>query len=210
MTRARAGSTNRSSIDRPDDDHYPTPREAVVPLLDHWPLPLVVWEPACGAGDISEILIERGHVAISTNLPERGYGETGVDFLATTEARAGCIVTNPPFDCPLGTALDFILHALDLGVPLVAFLLRTKCLEGAERYRKLYHATPPAVVYQFINRVVFYAGDTPRSEQPGWSNEAFAWFCWDQRRGSLLDTRLRWLWAHDGRQGALDLGVGND
>ena len=70
-------------------------------------------------------------------------------------------------------------------------LLRTKSLEGGRRYRKIYARSPPIRVHQFIDRVVFYSGDTAREDQPGWSNEAFAWFVW--QRGFAGAPALHWI-----------------
>ena len=196
-TAARRGSVNQSRIDRPDDDHYPTPREAIVPLIRVAPFPREIWEPACGDGAMARVLAEFGHDVVATTTVDRGYGETGVDFLETTALRAPAIVTNPPF----ALAKQFVIHALDLGADCAAFLLRTKFLEGADRYRDLFSQQPPAVVYQFIQRIKFFAGDTPEADQPGWNTEAFAWFVWS--RGYQGEPVIRWLSRDDGRQASL-------
>lgn len=188
------GSINRSSEYRPDDDHYPTPREAVYPLVRHLALPKLIWEPACGEGHIASVLGEYGYDVVATNLVDRGYGETGIDFLSTKQPRAKCLVTNPPF------ALDeeFVRHALDLGVDIACFFLRLKFLCGADRYRLINGPTPPALVLTFIERIKFFAGDTPKDEQPGWNTEDFAWFVW--RKGFIGKPTVDWLSRDDGLQ----------
>jgi len=62
----------------------------------------------------------------------------------------------------------------------------------------LFSRRPPSVIYQFIERVVFYAGDTDRAAQPGWSNEAFAWFVW--RHPYHGPPVVKWLHVDDGKQ----------
>lgn len=117
----------------------------------------------------------------------RLYGNVGVDFLLEIGRRADCIVTNPPFKI----ADEFILHALDLGVDTGAMFLRTKFLEGATHHRKLHSRFPPARIFQFIERIKFYGGDTPKEDRPGWNTEAFAWFIW--RRGYAGSPAVQWV-----------------
>ena len=44
-----------------------------------------VLECACGEGHLSERLKYYGYDVVSRDLIDRGYGETGIDFLKTTE-----------------------------------------------------------------------------------------------------------------------------
>ena len=133
---------------------------------------------------------------VSSNLHDRGYGRTGVDFFAQTCLPDGCrtVVTNPAFE----HAEQTILHSLRLGAEVVAMFLRTKFLEGKGRYRDIYSKCPPSWVYQFIDRVVIKSGDTPADEQPGQKNEAYAWYLW--QRGYVGPPRVGWIMTNDGRQ----------
>lgn len=94
---------------RHKDDFYPTPPECTHALLEAegLVLPYEVWEPACGDGAISKILEASSRHVISTDLVDRGYGESGHDFLMARTARCRAIVTNPPFKL----ATQFIDHA---------------------------------------------------------------------------------------------------
>ncbi|MEQ8226693.1 MAG: hypothetical protein RIA64_01305 [Rhodospirillales bacterium] len=127
-------------------------------------------------------------------MEDRGYGETGIDFLTVTKARASCIVTN----CPFSLDEEFILHALGLGVDIACFFLATKKLGGADRYRRIMGPTPPCLVLQFIERIKFFAGDTAEADQPGWNTEDFAWFVW--RKGFRGKPTVSWLSRDDGLQ----------
>ena len=197
MSVAKPGLTNRSSPFRPSDDHFATRREAVYPLVRHLALPNKIWEPACGEGHIAEVFREYGYQVEATTLVDRGYGETGVDFLKQEKARASCIVTNPPFSLDE----EFVEHALRLGVDIAIFFLSIKKLAGADRYRRIHGPTPPCLVLPFIERIKFYAGDTPEEEQPGYNTEDFAWFVW--RKGYRGKPTVDWLSRDDGLQADL-------
>ncbi len=173
---AKAGSVNRSSEYRGDDDHYPTPGGATWALDKLKILPKKVWEPACGGGHMSRVLMAAGHDVISTTLVDRGFGVTGVDFLKTTKLLAPAIVTNPPYNI----ANDFVAHALSLEPDIACFFLRLKWLEGRRRHKLIFASNPVDSVQVFIERVKFFAGDIPEADQPGWNTEAFAWFIWSK------------------------------
>ena len=183
---------------RPKDDHYATPREASVPFVQQLSDFLLyqhegpIWEPACGDGALCKVLEEQDYEVIATNLMDRGYGTSGVDFLFERELRAPAIVTNPP----ASLATEFAIHANWLGANLTALLVRTKFLAGRERYEMLMKPHPPAFIYQFIERIRFFAGDTPEDEQPGWNTEDFAWFVWIKHHDG--EPRVRWLSRGDG------------
>ena len=80
-------------------------------LLDRENLEGTIWEPACGKGDMSEVLIDRGYDVFFTDLIDRGYGEGGINFLDDDQIRKfgkfDNIITNPPFKF----ALDFVLQS---------------------------------------------------------------------------------------------------
>lgn len=191
---------NRASEFRPKDDHYPTPREASVPfvrelhrLIGRPPFKPRIWEPACGDGALCKALIECGFDdLVATNLIPRGYGLHGVDFLMEHELRAPIIVTNPP----ASLATQFGIHAQRLGADMTALLVRTKFLAGRERYETLMKPHPPAFIYQFIERIKFFAGDTAKEDQPGWNTEDFAWFVWIKCHDG--EPRVRWLSRGEG------------
>jgi hypothetical protein len=66
---------------REKDDFYPTPPEGTQALLAVEKFDGPIWEPACGAGDMSRELAAGGYEVISTDLVDRGYGEARIDFL---------------------------------------------------------------------------------------------------------------------------------
>jgi len=116
---------------REPHDFYATPHECTEALIaaEGDRLPAQVWDPCCGAGDISMVLQRHGREVVSTDLIDRGCGQGGVDFLLQRTAPARAIVTNPPFN----RAEAFLRHAAKLGVEYVAFLHKAHWLNAAER-----------------------------------------------------------------------------
>ena len=70
--------------DRNAADFYATPPECTIALLNcfEWLFRgRRIWEPACGDGAISKVLEERNFRVVSTDLHDRGYGDSGMNFL---------------------------------------------------------------------------------------------------------------------------------
>src|SRR5258706_16068351 len=126
MTRHRAPLAERGN------DLYETRDVAVHALLRVEPLSKerVIWEPACGPGSIVGVLRGAGYRVYAAALVNPGCpdSDSGVDFLMEKlpPFPVGAIVTNPPFK--IGG--EFVAHALALGVPKVAMLLRLAFLES--------------------------------------------------------------------------------
>ena len=90
----------RSDFERKPRDFYPTPKEAVIPLLPHLPEKGLFAEPCAGDGRLIE------HIEELTGLS--GYWMTDIephaDFIgngdALTDKIVGCdiCITNPPWD----------------------------------------------------------------------------------------------------------------
>jgi hypothetical protein len=82
------------------------------------------------------MLEAHGYTVISRDLYDRGYGESGHDFLAATSLPAEDLVTNPPYHDDLPE--KFVLHALKRGARKVALLCRLTWLEGLGRNQSLF------------------------------------------------------------------------
>jgi ParB-like chromosome segregation protein Spo0J len=160
---------------RHPDDYYQTPAVMTQALLDAETFRPGLWEPACGNGAISEVLVEEYPrlKIVSSDLIDRGYGETGIDFLATKKkpARVRSLITNPPFKL----IDDFALHALSLGVEKVALLTRLSWLEGRSRFDRLWQRKQLHKVWVFSERHTFWRGDEGASESSS-GMTAYAWF----------------------------------
>ena len=162
---------------RRKDDFYPTPLRGITALLDVERFEGPIWEPACGDGAISRVLAERGHEVVSSDLIDRGHGETGIDFLLEWRPRAPNIITNPPFKL----AVPFARRAIELTSGKVAMLLKIAFLEGIERSR-LFRETPLARCWVFSQRLSFQpGGSTEARSLEGGGMMAFGWFVWDHQ-----------------------------
>lgn len=165
------------SNDRDKHDFYPTPSPATRALLKREEFAGLNWECACGAGDISEVLIENGLETISTDLYDYGYDKAcdGVDFLKCEGVSVNNIITNPPYR----DALAFVLKSKECATDKIALFLKTVFLEGQSRYEMFQDKTfPLASVYQFSKRVTIHKGGIINEKNVGML--AFAWFVWDR------------------------------
>ena len=137
-----------------------------------------IWEPACGDGAISRVLQERGYQVVSTDLVDRGHGQSGVDFLLEWRAMAPNVVTNPPFK----NGTEFARHAIRLVPGKVAMLLKIGFIEGPTRADMHDGEHQLARVWVIRRRVTFLKNgrELVRSEGKG-GIHTFAWFVWDRQ-----------------------------
>lgn len=180
------GSSAHSSEGREDNDYYATDPKALIELLKLEGFNNNVWEPSCGEGHLSKVLVDKGYQVFSSDLIDRGYG-TVKDFLQTTQPFDGDIITNPPYKI----AQPFIQHALDLvnDGNKVAMLLRLQFLEGKAR-KGFFKNNPPSRIYVSSSRIVCALnGDFVKYNKA--SVTAFAWFIWE--KGYKGDTILKWF-----------------
>src|SRR5215813_14236056 len=144
---------------REPDDFYATPHDCTEALIaaEGDRMPLRIWDPCCGAGDISIVLQRHGREVVSTDLIDRGYGQGGLDFLLQKTALARAIVTNPPFN----RADAFLRHAAELGLEYVAFLHKADWLNAAERGCMIESVWYPARCYLLLWRPDFKGQGAP-------------------------------------------------
>lgn len=131
------------SDERRSLDFYPTPVECTLALLPYIPETVnTVWEPACGDGAISKVLVNNGFDVYSTELRiDSGYGAGGLDFLTHRDISTDAIITNPPFN----VSEDFINKAL-LCSPVVAMLLKSQYWHAKTRYKLFTDHTPTYIL----------------------------------------------------------------
>lgn len=184
---ATLGARNYALNERETNDYYATEPKALELLLELETFSPVIWECACGEGHLSEVLKENGYTVISSDLIDRGYGHGGVDFLKSTKAFDGDIITNPPYKY----AQEFVEHALEVvtdGHKVVMFL-KVQFLEGKAR-KELFNKYPPKTIYVSSSRLrCAMNGDFEKYAK---SNAvAYAWFIWE--KGFQGDTVVRWF-----------------
>jgi len=131
---------------------------------------------------MSDVLAKTDQPVVSTDLYDRGYGESGVDFLKPA-MRAQNIVTNPPYNAAEG----FVRAGLQAAERKFALLLRLAFLEGAGRQRTIFSDAPPSRVWVFSERITFYPDG---AVQKGSGTTAYAWFVWDKEASG---TELKWF-----------------
>lgn len=90
----------RSDFERIPRDFYPTPREAVLPLLPHLGcIGGYVWEPCAGAYDLARELEAAGVSVVASDIEPRDERVSCRDALETIcPVGMSAIVTNPPWD----------------------------------------------------------------------------------------------------------------
>ena len=182
--------TKRHAMTARGADLYETPPEAVHALLRAIELPRTIWEPACGPGNIVNVLLDHGHEVYASDLyhyPLEGM-TGGLDFLRCQRAPEGteAIVTNPPFS----KAEEFVRRARQL-VPLTVMLLRLQFLEAVRRTDLLESGD--------LREVLVFRDRLPMMHRAGWQGKrassamAFAWFVWDREHsGPPVLRRISW------------------
>lgn len=100
----------RSNFERNPRDYYPTPYNAVLPLLPYLEYGTRFCEPCAGDGRLARHLEKHGHICASArDIEPRADWIDKKDALTTLTGNIDCFITNPPWDRK-------ILH------PLITFL----------------------------------------------------------------------------------------
>lgn len=156
------GCRDPSNPEREPNDFFATPIEcteallaAELPYLSP-PSAHIIWEPACGDGAISKVLHDWNYQVISTDLVDRGYGQSRIDFLMEYKPMANVIITNPPFKL----AHQFAMHAHGLGIEYMAMLVKADFF-CSQRTGFLFEKWKPARKYDLTWRPDFKGGGAP-------------------------------------------------
>jgi hypothetical protein len=188
MKKKIIGLHRKDGETREDNDFYATHPSAVKPLLDvlGWDSPKTIWENSCGQGHLSRELEKYGHFVISTDLIDRGYGVSGVDFLKDTpfnRIKYDAVIMNPPYKY----AEQFVARSL-IFAPVVCAFLRIQFLESEKR-RKFFETNPPRHVCVFSSRIP--SSKNARFSEKEQSTVCYAWFVWE--RGYTGKPQLCWI-----------------
>lgn len=173
--------------EREKNDFYATDPKAMYKLLEYETFDKNIWEPACGEGNLSEVLKEKGHNVYSTDLIDRGYQDKLLDFINSNNKWFGDIITNPPFKY----TTEFVkksLESVDEGKK-VAMFLKLNYICGVKRYNEIYSKFPPQRIYAFVHRVAC----SKNNQKDGFKGGAmdYAWFVWE--KGKYAPTELKWI-----------------
>lgn len=142
---------------RAKDDFYSTPSECTAALLPHIKdFPNMIWEPACGEGAISKVLLAGGYSVFSSDIRNYGYPHTSLsDFLSLSRAGPPAVVTNPPYKY----AEAFICQAFALGCTHIAMLLKSNFWHA--RRDGLFERHPPSEILSLMWRPDFTGAGSP-------------------------------------------------
>lgn len=167
-------SQRNSGYVREARDLYQTPAWVTHELLRVFPIPDVVWEPACGYGKIVKELPCR--VFSSDIQPGIQHGKE-INFLSTLCVPfrvhgSIAIITNPPFD----QAYEFCKHAIKLMEPhkgSVAMLLRCD-FDHAKTRTDIFRDCPAfSKKLTLLRRIIWFER---KGAAPSYNH---AWFIWD-------------------------------
>lgn len=179
------GVLGRPDYERIPGDFYITEAPYTRALLRHVRFrPGGIYEPACGEGDISRVLLEHGHDVVSTDLVHRNPGipfSAGVDFLSLpcmpyegTSNHLRHIITNPPYRDGLDMA--FIRRALKLtkrGQGQVAMFLPFT-FDASDHHREVIDDCPI-----FAAKITCHERPRLVRGTTGSPRQYFAWYVWD-------------------------------
>ena len=192
--RTRLGINKKHTTkDRETDDFYATDPVALEKLIQAAPHIFagnkVIWECACGNGNLAQVLGRHGFPTFASDLKNRGYGFSNTDFLEQTNfISADIILTNPPYSL----ATEFAEHALEIlpdGGLYIAFM-NISYLTGKKRYERLYSRHTLREVYIFSGRIMCYRNND-RENFSGSSFANFAWYVF--QKGYTGNPTLYWL-----------------
>ena len=153
---------------RKESDFYSTPRDVTLALLrvESGPIRVqgAVWDPACGSGAICKVFEKFDIPTLGSDLFDRGYGKTGLDFLKY-DSGIKCVITNPPFSL----AEQFIKRGHELKLTYMALLLKATYWHAKKR-QKLWNMWQPLMIYPLLWR--------PDFEYKGAPTMDFIWCVW--------------------------------
>ena len=186
------GASNHTENAREDNDFYATDPHALEIFLekikkDGIELHNNIWECACGQGHLSRVLENKGYNVWSTDLVDRGYGETGFDFIAPLPYEwNGDILTNPPYKY----AKEFVEKAMKIleKQHYCIMFLKIQFLEGQAR-RKMFYKYPPKYIYvNSVRQTCYINGDMSKKMS---SATCYCWYIWE--KGYIGEPKVRWI-----------------
>lgn len=167
--------TEKKSEENTGDDFYSTLPRDISALLEKEQFIGGIWEPACWDGAISNILVEKywNENVYSSDLTDRGFWNTGIDFLQTMTMPENCvnIITNPPSSL----TKEFIEQWLSL-LPewwKLALLLKSSFCDEKEK-ESILGTHLPKIQYTFKRAIRF---KTPIGNT---KDMYFSWFVWEK------------------------------
>lgn len=120
---------------RKKHDFYETPSYVTEELLKREEFNGPIWEPACGNGAISKVLVKNGFDVFNSDIEQREYPlDIKASFMSIKSLVTPTIITNPPFK----HSTEFALYALKCSTEKIALFNKLSFLEGKTRRDKLF------------------------------------------------------------------------
>jgi len=189
-----------SGYERAAQDFYRTPSWVTETLLRHVTLRGPVWEPCCGDGAMAKVIAEHGHQVVASDIVDRGYGKSGIDFFKCQKFPEGCtaMVTNPPYGeaGPQNRSAGFsrsamprfVQHALNLTRQAngqLALLVRLQWTAG-KTAADLITSGPLDTMVALTRRILWFdMGPKTHNAQ-----HHHCWLFWDFQRSSQCPPRI--------------------
>ena len=180
-----------SGFERVDGDRYYTEAWVTRALLDAIKFRGTIWEPACGRGDMADVLTDYGYKVMISDIAGDSQGckhAAKADFL--THSSPGdelfSIVTNPPYTL----AEEFVRHALKLTERrggMVAMLFRNEYDCAATR-RDLFEREAFAAKLVLTKRPKWLDALAQHSASP---RHNFSWYVWDHDHSG--PAHIQWI-----------------
>ena len=185
---AKIGVNHNKNHKRAVDDFYSTDPNAIKYLLNYEKFNKNIWEPACGNGNLVNVLKQKSYNVTASDIKNRNCeGQKIKNFLTSKTPFKGDIITNPPY----AHAGEFIQKAYELSNQKVAMFLKIQFLESINRYENIFNKTPPKTVYVFVKRIACYRNNIIDNKP---SAVCYAWYVWDKNYKG--ETTLKWIPNH--------------
>lgn len=191
----------RPKPERRENDYYPTGETDAIRALMTYDGDKIraagsVWDPACGKGDMVNVIREEGLPCTASDLVDRRCPDSWqADYFSCLKSRAAAIITNPPYN--LITARDgkgaWLRHTMEMpGWSYCAFLLDWNWPAARSNgFNRLMQTYPFSYAYLCRWKIDFTGAGQP----PG----RHAWFVWI-RGWEGTPMQLRFMDRQDGRQ----------
>lgn len=193
------GAQNGAKTKREENDFYATHPDTVSKFLEasknDFELKGLTWEPCCGLGHISEVLINNSYEVYSSDLIDRGYKKqysTGdildLEYEPIILPLDYNIMTNPPYKNIEKFIQSFLNRVLDNNY--VILYVKLQCLEGQKR-KKLFKEFPPKYIYIHSERQPIALNGNFEEYGKNSNSMAFCWIVW--QKGYKGDSIIRWI-----------------
>lgn len=140
--RVRGSIANGTSKDRDRLDFYETPQGFTREMLRRQHFGNKIWEPAAGAGAISDVLRKQGYEVLATDISPRNRRVRKSDFFEVAH-RGFDIVTNPPFKL----MTPFIVRGFELCRRKMAVVMPISGLNSSGRFEAIWSKFPVSHIY---------------------------------------------------------------